>query len=72
MAMIKGRVYSLENESANELFRTIFPDLEKDAKYILISSEGMMTFDEEYKRANGFRLPTFQLLSYHEIEFENE
>lgn len=73
MPTIKGRTYRLTGE-ADELFRTIFPDLEEDAKFILISPEGMMTFSEEPPLfVDGkFRMPRFMMLSYYDIEFESE
>lgn len=72
MALIQGRAYRL-TETSEWLFRTIFPDMEKDAKYILISSEGMMTFDEEPGRVAGtLRIPHLEIHSYYDIEFENE
>lgn len=65
--MAQGRVYPL-NESSNPIFRTIFPDLDPEAKYILISDQGMLTFQEDPNQ-NLLNIPHMLILTYHDIEF---
>lgn len=74
MPMIKGKLYNLSTPETEWLFRTIFPDLDPDAKCILISSEGMMTFQETPPSSDDFsiRIPHFVVMSYYDLEFEDE
>lgn len=74
MAKIEGRAYRI-TDTSRWLFTTLFPEMDPEAKYFLVSPAGTLTFTEDpplRTESGEFRIPHLELLSYFNVDFEDE
>lgn len=73
--VVKARAFRVTESSLPTLQCFIKEPIPEGTKYILASSEGYLFFDQEpawKSEAGTFRIPHLTMLSYYDIEYEND
>lgn len=75
MTTVNAKAFRVTDTSREILQNFIVETIPEDTKFILASSEGYLFFNEEISitaEDGSFRIPRLAILSYYEIQYENE